>query len=538
MSTSLKDIRANAWTGSYKWPEPNYYIHSHAINIGRANKGPELKEVGLKQQFNKYKGQALQAVKQQYRNLFQQSIIKTNMSQSALDLLDYAMQKDDKMTALTHQIGSALSQALTTEIRKGEGSTKDKMATLMDKKKEAIKKMKEASNTLDTLNDIIDIYIKVCDLLMNKKLRQYLMIGLNAAKSGGSVNKVGENLLAVLNTVKKEIDKHGNLYTKNQIQQILLVMEEMRGLSISLAKYPNDKNPFSQDGIKKMFLRVFENGFSEAISGDIASTARFQVNKTVDTHFSGKERYRIVYYDEFGENPTVKQTSGSLMGKADLTFKNVKVTLTKASGKTEDIYINIGISDKFYSTLPFGNEAYPEDQPVKMSGGGAGKLEDMLISAFGNDERLLYLSYNTLAFGTLLPAAVQSLQDIVATRGIVNLFSSRGGSKDFAQYIFVNNQIVSIWDIITGASTFLGKTASADPVSQLVILSTSSKTTSEGKEKQRRVIVQDEAKKIPKTEEEQKARIITINHHIKNIYIKAQLDLAALRKQLEARYKR
>ena len=75
MSTTLTDIRANAWTGSQIWPEPNYYIHSHMVNIGRANGGLELNENDLSKTFGSFKSKALLAVKRQYRTLFRKTLI-------------------------------------------------------------------------------------------------------------------------------------------------------------------------------------------------------------------------------------------------------------------------------------------------------------------------------------------------------------------------------------------------------------------------------------------------------------------------------
>jgi len=40
------------------------------------------------------------------------------------------------------------------------------------------------------------------------------------------------------------------------------------------------------------------------------------------------------------------------------------------------------------------------------------------------------------------------LNEVILTRQIIRLFSSRGGNEDFAQFMFVNGQIVPIWDII------------------------------------------------------------------------------------------
>lgn len=522
MPTKINDIRANAWTGSQTWPSQNeYYIHNHIVNIGRANGGMALNENDLSQAFAAFKNKALSAVKKQYRTLFQRSLVKNQMSQETITMLDSIMDKDKNMSSISHQIGRALSQALS----------EDKMATLMQYKINAIAKMNKARDILKTFDEILDIYIKTCELLMKKDLRDYLITGLLALKQANknavSAGQLGKNLLAALQQAEHNININKTLYTKVEIQQIRLVMGEMEQLGVALSSHiqPNF-NPFHpKDGIQKMFLRVFENGFSEAVSGEIYSTAKLQINNAIDVHFSGKDGFKILYFDDKGENPQVKTSTRALAGKADVIFKNVKVQLRGRNGKTKDIVINIGISDKFYSSINFSGVIRGKKN-TRMSGGGAGKLVDMIISTLGKNKRLLYLSYNTLAFGSSLPAAAQSLQDVVTTRAIVNMFSSRGGSGDFAQFIFVNNQVVSIWDIIMGSSTFLGKTSSLNPVSQLVILSTA---TPNKQGINYRKQAQNEANKIPTTELEKIKRIQTINKYINSINISVQLDLEVLR---------
>ena len=79
-----------------------------------------------------------------------------------------------------------------------------------------------------------------------------------------------------------------------------------------------------------------------------------------------------------------------------------------------------------------------------------------------------YLAYNVLFQGSeSLPAATIALQDILLTRQISRLFATRGGVKDFSQYVIVNGQVVSIWDLImyaidnnVGASTSMDKRGS------------------------------------------------------------------------------
>ena len=48
------------------------------------------------------------------------------------------------------------------------------------------------------------------------------------------------------------------------------------------------------------------------------------------------------------------------------------------------------------------------------------------------------------------------LQDLILTRQLVKLFSSRGGKDDFSQWMLVNGQVISIWQLIMSTENFVG----------------------------------------------------------------------------------
>ena len=86
----------------------------------------------------------------------------------------------------------------------------------MKNKNATMTKMKNAKKILQTFNEIIEIYIKTSNLLMNKELREYLMIGLEAMKKAkaSSTNDLGKNLLKALQAVENRIDIHKTLFSK------------------------------------------------------------------------------------------------------------------------------------------------------------------------------------------------------------------------------------------------------------------------------------------------------------------------------------
>ena len=43
---------------------------------------------------------------------------------------------------------------------------------------------------------------------------------------------------------------------------------------------------------------------------------------------------------------------------------------------------------------------------------------------------------------------VEQMNDLIATRQLIRLFASAGSSSDFAQFMIVNGQVVSIWSLV------------------------------------------------------------------------------------------
>ena len=85
-----------------------------------------------------------------------------------------------------------------------------------------------------------------------------------------------------------------------------------------------------------------------------------------------------------------------------------------------------------------------------------------------------YLSYNILAHSDKPSIAGVSaeLNDLLLTRQLLRIFSTRGGSSDFAQFMLVNGQIVSIWELILESENFLGALSSqAESMHQAITLS-------------------------------------------------------------------
>ena len=431
-----------------------YYIHQRYQDIGRADNGTAESESSLAIYYNSKKQQALKAAKTQYKELFKQSVIKGDVPEQVQKLLDQAMATDDLMRNLTKSLGEGLSESLNIE----------KMADLM---KEQITANKidfrkimndKAVVSIKQFNNILQALARASLLIRNRdwgvRLGQYLLNSLHSTK-GNTISRVqlGKNLQQQLNKFQREVQ--GVTLSQTDIGQINNITEQLNALARALGTGKTSKNePMGPKGMRELVQNIFNTGFAEAISGELVESACIGVGQAMENvKFSGKDQVAIAYTDTQGRY--IRQIGKPAYGKADVIFPNISFNLSKAgTGIDKTIKISVGISDKFYLNAKF--PGVNEKIENSFSSGSGGKLVNILHMLFGNENRAYYLAFNTIGHGQEIPKAQNALHDIVLTRALVYLFSSRGGSKDFAQYMFINGQIVSIWDIIMSAQENLG----------------------------------------------------------------------------------
>lgn len=192
---------------------------------------------------------------------------------------------------------------------------------------------------------------------------------------------------------------------------------------------------------------VFNTGFAESIASMIKKTAYVNIGDQLKGSLSGNKMVKIEYSDAFG-NAINDFQSQPKSGKADASLSNIKMHVDVNNSKIKgQLSINIGISNKFYRTKHFKNMT-DKITDATFSSGSGGTLEEALLAVFSHNMRALYYSYNIFGHQSDFNDSLVSLKDVIATRQIVRLFASRGGNSDFAQFMFINGQIIPIWNII------------------------------------------------------------------------------------------
>ncbi len=432
------------YSGPYRFNDTeNIYVHLHSRNIGRAMGGQPTSASEIINAFNWRKQQALQASKNQFKTLFLNSL-----NQNGADLLQEAFSNDDIMTQLQKTIGDKLQEALAI----------DKMVKLMQLERIvatdqfAEKILRESNKSIQAFNFLLKTLAEAYKLIDSDAGARFATVLSHNGAKRATVAK-GQFLLKAMRKFQR--DNNNILLTPLQIEQGKQIVETINVLGNAL-KTGETKggDSITRGSIRRMIETIFNTGFAESISAIIKETAYVKLGQTFKASLTGSKQVEIQYSDQFG-NLTNRSTQRAAYGKADATFDNITIILD--GNNTYDglqVKLNIGISDKFYKRNFFPNLPKSDEKRSytthSYSSGAGGSLSEALQATFGANLRYLYYTYNVLGHSNESDwgMAKIALNEIILIRQIIRLFSARGGNQDFAQFMFVNGQIVPVWDII------------------------------------------------------------------------------------------
>lgn len=487
------------YSGTYDYSGGgDIYVHLHVGNIGKAMNGSPIPSGQVANIFRERKNQALQASKTQFKNLF-----KNSLNKESAELLNEVFNNDDLMSNLQNEMAAKFQQSLAI----------DKMQALMSIQRSGIATGKFAQSLLSNSKQSIQSF----DILLNSLASAASLLNtdsgarlaalLSHQHHATNTQQFGDFLLQALLIFEKQNQKV--FLSELEIQQADQIIENIKALGRALQTgKTGSKESLTKGAIIKMVENIFNTGFAESISAMLVNTACLSIDETLAS-LTGSKGVKIQYSNEFGQAIANSQGKKSF-GKADAMFKNVKM---KINGSDKQIVLDIGISDKFYKLNNFPGLEGNNNRNLYSSGSG-GSLVQALASTFGSNLRYLYYAYNTLGHGNRSgwSQAQGALNEVILTRQIVRLFASRGGNEDFAQFMFVNGQIIPIWNIIMSTLKNISLSASQSGAkSQPVTLS----ITDRGD-------IQKAAQSRKKTTLE---RIYSVNKAVRKAKIKAQLNL-------------
>lgn len=394
----------------------NFYIHLNKINIGNKsnNKPPN-------ENFKTLKKQMSIQLKSQYTELFSKNLRASSETLKAIsDSMDIT--EEELINKIDNQIRKNLQEEISVSKLQALFNTVKKenlnqiLKTAVDEKN--IKKLGEAFETIS----------KCLNLLEGDN--GFLGVALNSSiKNAKNFSEVGNNL----STALKEWEVKNNLKTIKR-EALEASFKQLQNLAYVLqtGKFKSSKKDLSADGL----VTLISNGLiSTSIAEGLAFSMKAKANGILSNVIAksvGTKAQIVEYHDGSREKVT---------GKTDILLPNVKIKIE--GGSEKGISLNIGISSKFYTGKAFlGN--IPDKNIIGSFGSGSGgSLKEALLNIFPSQTDR-YFAYNYMAHDMY----TTQMNDLIATRQLLRLFSTTGSSKDFVQYMLINGKIISIWQLI------------------------------------------------------------------------------------------
>lgn len=501
----------NAYTGSYNYNNTeNIYVHLHSNNIGKAAGKSGITPNEISQVFQDQRNKAIDASQRQFKDLFFESL-----DEDSRKLLEAAFESGQtNMTDVQREIGRQLQEALNIQKLQNLMDLETKRYNINDLAQRIINE-----NSLEAYNELINLLQDAVDLITSKE-GSLLAVGLLRPKNvNGSYSFRGKRskLLRALEEFKNQ--NNGKEILDQDIKRINAIIGFINSLAEKLAETSgrNRRDGYnSADTLKSAIENVFSSGFAEVLAGEIKRTSENTIIAETDVYFTGKDEVQIAFTDENGAPIGLRGDPSA--GKADIKFKNISLSLQSLLGKDKgSIKINLGLSNKFYITGNFHNLDGQGLTEGNFHSGSGGTIQEALIATFGHYNSHLeqiYYSYNVLSHSNNSNWKIPyyALKHLLLTRQIVRLFASRGGIKDFAQYMLLNGKVVPIWDILLSTIENINYTSNQQEGAVSLYISGESG-------------IREAAQTRKRTLEQ---RIIKVNQEISRAKISATLKLARL----------
>lgn len=451
-----------------------FYIHKNVHNIGRMNNRDPQSDGKMAETFSNYKYGATanmsKVVTSQYLNLFKSKQIggaerklledvfdiENNNTSALLDKIHDAMQKGLEQYLNTDNLVKLL------EIEKGLNWSENNTSQLQKALKTASGKYTDELKILDAYLESLVKTVQLVDSNLGQALADKLLIDANMTKNYNNIKAYGRSLKRALNEYKTNND--AKLVNNTLMSEAVANLEMIVNSLATLKNSAGDKK-LSIDILKGLTTSNFFPNLSEVLGAQIKQTVVNTPLKIMkEAARTGQDPIPLEMTDADGNyipDGFLFDKSGSQQGKADNVFKNVSLNLSSITDEySGELVIDLGISNKSYVRNHFGKGPLEKFDDVYSLGGGMnlGNAFQLLLGNGAIYEK--YLGYNIFAHSGELPSALTALQDALLTRSIIYFVSARG-KQDFSQFMLLNGQLLSIWDIIKYAlSTNIGLSSS------------------------------------------------------------------------------
>lgn len=454
----------------------NYYIHKHIENIGRMNNQSPLTDSQIANIYNQYKQDSAIATKKQYIDYVKRSI-KSELKPGMKKVLNNALDPENNGDKVLDRLHSVLMQSFEKQFNNQNIlAAMNKQASLdwsmSNQNAKSLHELFQSNGTsgdalqgFKFLDEILEALTETCKLLKTKQGNQLAVILASQQSNYSSTRELGTNLRIALENFTRQYN--GVEITESDIKEGLYAAKLINNFAKTLEK--NQTKSGEKDN-KMLSIRalqgIFQNDvfpkISELFVNHVKTAGVRNIYDTIGAAIqsaqqSADDKSYIQAYTPTGEIidgqvlKNVGLTEGSERedaGKSD-SLLNVKVNLEKITGKAHgSITMSVGISTKAYLDNSIGDPlmSVPGKEVYSLGKGLNLGQAFSLIPHLSQYDR--YLGYNVIARKKAdMPASNAALQNVLLTRGLAYLAAGRS-SEDSAQLLFLNGNIMSMWDVI------------------------------------------------------------------------------------------
>lgn len=403
-----------------------YYIHRHVNHFQMGAAQARMKQI-RDEQYGKMR-----------KRYVQNYINSTSLTQDQQRLLSQAMEGKE---GLVSEMDKILSESFATSVNQG---LKTKMLDMMNKSYDSIddflgSKGKRDLQNLDKMFTQITNAIKLLNSSGGAELAVILKSTLKNATAANDSHALRQATQDALNTFE------GKAIRVNQ-KQIHSILQSLDNFVAAI-----EGQEYSKQKLQGYLRNIFSTQLGEVVAGKIGAKAYKAVDDTIKvaTKQSGSSTVKIQedpalqqHFKQFGSQSKVYKTDMLLETPMTITSKEDEIKFE----------IGTGLSVKWYKSFEkTGEVGIVNEKSLEH------RLEQMLN---GSDK---YLAYNAIALAEQDSSGYAALKSAILARNLDTFISGLGGgSKDFSQFLVINGEFYSIWDIINVVQNYNSGAGSTD----------------------------------------------------------------------------
>lgn len=390
--------------------ESFYYIHRH---IQHFNKSEAVAR------FQNQKDQDYTVMRQRYKSNYLQNV--QGLTPIAEKKLKLAESKDEVLTAVDQAFLDSLNNSISKAIKKYdlEGHKAQAFASL-----DLYIKTKD----LKYLDAVFKHITRASTILRTHPKEIIAAVGQgNWLKSGRSLTKIKEDIH------KQILALEGRRFFVSK-PETMAILRELEGLTEGLsAQELNTKSLYTR------LTHIFSTNLGEYLVSKGVIYGFNEAHSILRKSLVGSKHLKMT--NSLKELLTLYPRT-NLTYKTDNTFKNL--TLTVKDG--EAFKINLGLSAKWYEGMGSG---LGDSVHITTETNFIGKINQLLASGKGR-----YYIYNALALVNQDGTAYAALKAAIVARAADFIISGYGVQGDFSQYLVINGDFYSIWQLVLALQYF------------------------------------------------------------------------------------